>query len=75
MSMNEKIRHYITTNGLKFSFVAERSGIDMKKFSRFMTNKQPMNTNEYEQICIKGLNLNPSFFYSQNFLDIKNKSA
>lgn len=75
MNMNQKIRDYITTNGLKFTFVAEKSGINMKKFSRFMTNKQPMTTSEYESICVKGLNLSPSFFYKQNVLDSKNKSA
>ncbi|WP_028547202.1 helix-turn-helix domain-containing protein [Paenibacillus taiwanensis] len=75
MKMNENIRVYITTSGLKFTRVAEKSGFNMKKFSRFMTNKQPMTTDEYERICREGLGVDPTFFYKNNFLDSKNKSA
>lgn len=75
MNMNQRIRHYIKSNGMTFTFVAERAGIDIKKFSRLMNNKQQMTTDEYENICRKGLRLEPSFFFDEQFLDTKNKPA
>jgi hypothetical protein len=75
MKMNERIRSYIVDNGLKFSFVAQRVKMDDAKFSRIITGKQKINTDEYEIICTKGLNVHPSFFYADKFLETKKKSA
>lgn len=75
MNMNERIRTYIVSNGLKFSFVANRLQMDDAKFSRIITGKQKISTDEYEMICTKGLNVHPSLFYTEKFLETKNKSA
>lgn len=74
MNINIRIRNYIKKNGMSFSFVADRSGFNIKKFSRFMSNKQPMTTDEYEKVCKEGLLLDPTFFYKQDILDSKNVS-
>lgn len=73
--MNQRIRRYIKDNGMTFTFVAERAGFDIKKFSRFMSNRQQMTTDEYEKICKEGLKVDPAFFYSHRFLETQNKSA
>lgn len=75
MKINERVRQYIKENGMTFTFVADRSKIDIKKFSRFMNDKQPMTTDEYETICRKGLNVDPGIFFKEKFLDSKNKTA
>lgn len=75
MNANQRIRQYIKDNGMTFTFVAERAGFDIKKFSRLMNNKQQMTTDEYEKICIDGLRVQPSFFYETKFLEIKNKNT
>lgn len=74
MRMNAVIRQYIVDKKLTFSSVAEKSNFDIKKFSRWMTNRQAMSTDEYERICINGLGVNPGYFYSKNFLESKNES-
>lgn len=74
MNMNQRIRHYIENNGLKFRYVAKASGIDEKKFSRMMNNNQKIVTDEYEMIC-KALNVEPTYFFKSKFLETKNKSA
>lgn len=74
MNMNLRIRKYIKKNGMTFTFVADRSGFDIKKFSRFMSNKQPMTTEEYELICRKGLEVDPMYFYKEKVLETKNVS-
>lgn len=71
MGANERIRQYIEQNGITYSFVANRAGIEKSKFSRFMTCKQPMTTDEYEAIC-KGLRVDPAFFYGKKFLETQN---
>lgn len=75
MNVNQRVRQYIKENGMTFTFVADRSGIDIKKFSRFMSNKQKMTTDEYEKICQDGLKIEPTYFYGPKFLETKNKSA
>lgn len=72
MGANERIRNYIKGNGMSYTFVANRAGIEVKKFSRFMTNRQPMTTDEYEQICEKGLQVTPALFFEQKFFETKN---
>ncbi|MFC3797935.1 hypothetical protein [Cohnella sp. GCM10012308] len=75
MNMNKRIREYIIANGLTFSLVAELSGYDIKKFSRWMTNSQPMSTDDYEKVCSLGLKLDPSYFYSKKFLETQNSHS
>lgn len=75
MNVNQRIRHYIKSNGMTFTFVADRAGCDIKKFSRFMSDKQKMTTDEYEKICREGLRIEPAYFFSPKFLETKNKSA
>lgn len=75
MNVNQRIRHYIKSNGMTFTYVANRAEYDIKKFSRWMNNKQPLTVDEYEQICRKGLNVDPTLFFKEKFLDSKNKSA
>lgn len=71
MRINKQIREYIESNGLKFTFIAERCEIDIKKFSRFMNCKQPISTDEYELICKNGLKVEPSYFFQKKFLETK----
>lgn len=75
MDMNKRIRLYIEANGLKFGPIAEKAGINEKKFSRFMTGKQPLTVADYEKICREGLSIDPASFYDQKFLETKNLSA
>lgn len=70
--MHERIRTYIESSGLKFNFVAERSGINTKRFYRLVDGSAPLAVDEYAMIC-KGLSVDPGYFFKQEFLDIKNE--
>lgn len=72
MKISDQLRNYIEENGLKFNFVAERSGIQEKKFYRLINGKQPLTIEEYESIC-NGLSVDPAYFFKQKFLVSKNK--
>lgn len=75
MRVNKQIREYIESNGLKFSFVAEQSRIEIKRFSRMMNSKQPINTDDYEMICREGLKIDPTYFYGKKFLETQNNAS
>ena len=62
MGTNDKLKQYIKDNKLTYNFVAEKSGINNKKFSRIMTGKQPMTVDDLEKICKNGLSVHPSLF-------------
>lgn len=74
MDINLRIREYIKKKGMSFTFVANRAGYDIKKFSRFMSNKQIMTIDEYERVCKVGLEVDPTLFFKDKFLDSKNVS-
>lgn len=74
MEMHERIRNYIESNGLKFNFVAERSGINPKRFYRLVDGSAPLVVDEYEIIC-KGLSVTPKYFFEDFFLDSKNAAG
>ncbi|WP_375104916.1 helix-turn-helix domain-containing protein [Paenibacillus sp. RS8] len=70
MEINKYIREFIKKNGLKFTYIANESKIDMKKFSRMMTGKQKIDTDEYEKIC-SSLKVEPGYFFNQKLLENK----
>ena len=59
--ISEKIKDYITKNGIKQRYVAEQAGLSENKFSLMMRGKRQINAEEYLSIC-KALNVQPSFF-------------
>lgn len=71
MEMHERIRDYIESNGLKLNFVAERSGINPKRFYRLINGSAPLVVGEYEVIC-NGLSVEPGYFFKDYFLVSKN---
>lgn len=61
MSINEKLRKYIESNGLKFNFVAEKASIPEKKFYRLINSQNKISAEDFGKIC-KGLDVDPSIF-------------
>jgi plasmid maintenance system antidote protein VapI len=61
MSINERLRKYIESNGLKFNFVAEKADIPEKKFYRLINSECKINAEDFGKIC-KGLDVDPSIF-------------
>lgn len=61
MSINEKLRNYIESNGLKFKFVADKAEISEGKFYRLVNSETKISAEDLGKIC-KGLGVDPSFF-------------
>ncbi|MGD7007579.1 helix-turn-helix domain-containing protein [Metabacillus sp. 84] len=62
MNAASKLKIYIKDKGLKYGFVADRAGIDQKKFSKLINGQQRLTVEDLENICKKGLSVNPSIF-------------
>ncbi|MDP4106957.1 MAG: helix-turn-helix transcriptional regulator [Bacillota bacterium] len=62
MSTNEKLKRYMDENGLKYSFVADKAGINVKKFSRIINGRTKLTVDDLEKICEKGLSVKPTIF-------------
>lgn len=52
MNAQQRIGQYIEEHGIRQSFVAQKSGIDLAVFNRIVLNKRAMRADEYEKICI-----------------------
>lgn len=73
MKICDKLRNHIMANGLKFNFVADKSGINRKKFYRLINGVSSMTVDEFEQICRIGLSVDPRYFFAQEFSEIENQ--
>ncbi|MHB1681631.1 MAG: hypothetical protein ACYCYO_02205 [Bacilli bacterium] len=71
MKMHERLRAYMDGRALKLRIVAKKSGIEEKRFYRLLDGSSPLRVDEYERIVCDGLELDPGFFFNQNFLDSK----
>lgn len=65
MRVYERIRQHIDSSGMRLNFVAQKTDIELKKFYRIVNGKTDMTIDEYENICIKGLSLDPAFFFKK----------
>lgn len=72
MRIHERIREYIDSNGLKMNYVADKAGIDRKRFYRLVNGNSLMSVDVYEIICIEGLSVDPGYFFKNKFLETKN---
>lgn len=73
MKLHEKIRRYINENNLTIKEVGEQTNIEIKRFYRIVAGDSKMTADEFEEIC-KVLNINPDYFFNNDFLDTKIKS-
>lgn len=74
MKLHEKIRRYINENNLTIKEVGEQTNIEIKRFYRIIAGDSKMTADEFESIC-KVLNVDPKYFFDNNFLVAKNKKA
>jgi transcriptional regulator with XRE-family HTH domain len=67
LSVSERIRKYIDSNGIRMNFVADKAGINQKRFYRILNGESSLTVDEYETICKEGLSLKPSYFFEDKF--------
>lgn len=62
MTIQEKLKHHIKSQGLVIRVLAERSNIPERKLYRLISGETKLTTDDFEKICRKGLAVDPSIF-------------
>ena len=67
MKVCDRLKLYITQNGLKQKVIAEKSGLTENQMSQILKGKRGISADEFEIIC-NAMNANPNDIYliSQN---------
>lgn len=71
MKIHQRIKKYMDDNGIKQKYVAEKSGFNQKTFSAIFHERRKLTVDEFENICVIALNVNPKIFFENEFLEIK----
>jgi len=62
MKVHERLKRYITDNGIKQIHVAEKSEIDFRTFNNKILGRGKITVDEFEKICVYGLGISPGIF-------------
>ena len=61
MSVQSRIAEYVSANGIKQSFIVEKTGLNKNVISAILNLDRKMSADEYEKIC-RALNKTPNDF-------------
>lgn len=61
MNVQARIARYVSDNGIKQTFIADKTGLSKNTISAILTLNRKMSADEYEMIC-KALNKTPNDF-------------
>ena len=74
MKVYERLDKFIKENGIKQSFIAERTGIDKSTISAILNGHRKLKADELDIICKKAINKSPSIFFNDIVLENKIKT-
>lgn len=75
MKLELRLRKYLKERGIKQSFVAECAGISEKRIYRILDGTSPMRAEEFQNICVKALHVNPQIFFVDETLESKTEQT
>jgi len=61
MNVQERVSEYVLNNGIKQSFIVEKTGLNKDVISAILNKRRKMSADEFEKIC-KALNKTPNDF-------------
>ncbi|MBY3623768.1 hypothetical protein HGO21_30090 [Acinetobacter sp. CUI P1] len=62
-----RIRTFIQSKDYVFKDIAVKAGINPKRFYKLLDGSYPIEAEELESICVKGLGVNPAVFFEGEF--------
>jgi len=74
MKINDRLKAYRESIGLKQNFVENKAKMNPKRLSAIENGQVKLSADEFEYICIYGYEVNPSIFFNDKLLDSKNDS-
>ena len=67
MKLHEKILLYINYHGIKQTWLAGQIDISVKTLNAILLGRQRLTADMFELICLKGLKVDPSIFFNNNW--------
>lgn len=61
MSINERLNDYVTENGIKQGFIAQKTGLSADTVSKILNGKRRIMADEFLDICA-ALSIDPNMF-------------
>ncbi len=61
MNVQERVSEYVLNNGIKQSFIVEKTGLNKDVISAILNKRRKMSADEFEIIC-RALNKTPNDF-------------
>ncbi len=71
MKIHERLKNYRQSKGVKQSYIAEKTGKTKQRISALENGHTKLTADEFEEICRKGLEINPAIFFDEQGLDAK----
>ncbi len=65
MVVQQRLAEYVRNNGIKQTFLVEKTGIKQVKMSNLLNSKVELTADDFERICV-ALNVDPAKFIIVN---------
>lgn len=75
MKLHEKVLLYVNNNGIKQTWLAAQINISVKTLNSILLGRQRLTADMFELICRKGLKVDPSIFFNNEFLGTEKTRA
>lgn len=73
MLIYQRLKNFISEKGLKQTHIANKCiTIDNKTLSAILNGNRKLAADEFEDICINGLEIKPEYFFNKKFQDYEN---
>lgn len=73
MKINERLKTYRESIGLKQNFIEDKAKMKPKRLSAIENGQVRLTADEFEYICIYGYEVDPIIFFNNQFLETKKK--
>lgn len=72
MKIHERLRVYRKNHGWILKFIASKAGMSIQRMSAIERGAISLSVDEFEYICLKAYEVNPSIFFTNEFANDEN---
>jgi transcriptional regulator with XRE-family HTH domain len=71
--MHRRLREYRESKGVTITHIAKKSGKTTQRISALETGGIRLTVDEFEELCVKGYDVDPAIFFNDSFSEIENE--
>lgn len=65
--MYQRLREYRESKGVTQTHIAKKTGKTFQRISALETGAIRLTVDEFEELCVKGYDVNPAIFFEEHF--------